>query len=286
PPTCRTAYYSAIWGPYSAGTQPASVCPPTSPPLRCSWAYTLGPTGLQVNPSLPVSENASGSGYVRHIDGIVGQVYLLYVDNWTEDGVSFNLTWTGSGGVDCSILPIELLSFDARAANDQVLVDWSTASEHNAAWFDVERSADGVGFQAIGRVNAAGSAAQTTKYHFVDDAPLKGLSYYRLHSVDGDGASSNSHAVPVLIAAGNGLAVHPSPAHDVLWLSLELKAEGTLRWRVLVMGGRLVQEGSSGAAAGHNLEKIAVAGLDRGSYLLEVQDESGTGLGTARFIKQ
>src|SRR5690606_40942590 len=91
PTTFGTDYDFAIWGPYSAGTQPASVCPPTSPPLRCSWAYTLGPTGLQVNPSLPVSENASGSGYVRHIDGIVGQVYLLYVDNWTEDGVSFNL---------------------------------------------------------------------------------------------------------------------------------------------------------------------------------------------------
>src|SRR5690606_3608922 len=216
-PAVNMDYDFAVWGPFPPGSTAGNICPPTSPPARCNFSGIWGPTGLQSPPP--------NGAFSPALMANAGDVFILYVDQWTGGpNYQFDLilgNGPSSPAINCNVLPIELLSFDAKAAGDQVLVDWSTATENNTAWFDVERSADGVGFQAIGRVNAAGHAMQTTAYHFVDDQPLNGLSYYRLHSVDADGATSNSHAVPVLIAATNGLTVHPNPTHEALWMSIE-----------------------------------------------------------------
>ncbi|HKL03860.1 MAG TPA: T9SS type A sorting domain-containing protein, partial [Cryomorphaceae bacterium] len=104
-----------------------------------------------------------------------------------------------SNGIN--VLPIQLLSFDARSFdNSQVMLEWVTATETNNDFFTLERSRDGQFFQQIGTVDGAGNSTQELNYSFVDDDPYSGISYYRLKQTDFDGAFtfSNLRAVQII----------------------------------------------------------------------------------------
>ncbi|MEO1435700.1 MAG: T9SS type A sorting domain-containing protein, partial [Bacteroidota bacterium] len=85
-------------------------------------------------------------------------------------------------------LPVELTSFEVRPDGCNHILSWATASEVNSAYFEVQRSVNGLAFESLGRVNAAGNSEGTLSYEFIDrDANIS--NYYRLVQVDLDGAS-------------------------------------------------------------------------------------------------
>ncbi|TAL62366.1 MAG: T9SS type A sorting domain-containing protein, partial [Bacteroidetes bacterium] len=100
------------------------------------------------------------------------------------DGFSFNtLTQTL-----CPPLPVELLYFNAECDNRRVVLNWVTASEQNAAYFSLERSADAVNYFLIGTLAASGNSSVPVYYPFTDSDPLS-FAYYRLTETDFNGAS-------------------------------------------------------------------------------------------------
>jgi hypothetical protein len=284
-PAAVNDYDFAVWGPFSG----AVSCPPPSPPLRCSYAAGGGPTGLNFS-SVDLSEGAGGDRFVRFIDVLPGQWYLLYVDNFAQSGVNFTLSWSNTPNnlLDCTIvLPVELLTLDAQPADDHVVLNWSTASEQDASHFVVERSADGDRFEPIGQVAAAGTTMVTSSYRFIDQRPVNGTNFYRLRTVDIDGKTGYTQVVTAEFRQGSiPLQLFPNPANETINASFVLDGEGAVRWRVLDMSGRLVQEALVPGTAGANRVEIPLARVDAGSYLFEVVDEAGVLLGNSRFVKQ
>lgn len=71
---------------------------PTGPPLRCSYdappPYT---TGLNAT-ATQTTEGASGTGWVKDIQALAGQVFALYIDNFSATGQAFTLNWQLSSG--------------------------------------------------------------------------------------------------------------------------------------------------------------------------------------------
>ena len=117
------------------------------------------------------------------------------------------------GGV---ILPIRLLEFNADVAGDEVLVKWSTATEINVDYIEVQRSEDGHTFANIGKVKAFGNSNTIKNYSLTDDAPVIGNLYYRLHSVDFDGKEEFSRVVAVRYLSSNAVQIFPNPTgHQV-----------------------------------------------------------------------
>ncbi|MDQ3102162.1 MAG: T9SS type A sorting domain-containing protein, partial [Bacteroidota bacterium] len=141
-------------------------------------------------------------------------------------------------------------------------------------------------FSNVGTVAAAGSSQSMIRYDFVDDAPLQGISYYRLQQMDLTDQFGYSNTVAVLMSGNAAMEVHPNPAQDVLWLSIMWDREDLLSWQLLDMSGRLIEQGSFSAANGSNTEQIPVGRLEQGSYLLNVKDGGGTSIGISRFVKQ
>lgn len=86
-----------------------------------------------------------------------------------------------------SALPVELLYFSGIARENQVLLNWSTASEVNNDFFEVQRSTDGINFEAIGIVDGNGNTNEPIEYSLIDGNPSLGLNYYRLRQVDFNG---------------------------------------------------------------------------------------------------
>lgn len=115
--------------------------------------------------------------------------------------------------VNCSFssLPIELLDFNAKPANDIVDLSWVTGSEHGNDYFTVERSRDGGTFEEVLLLSGAGNSAQQVHYEAQDPKPLDGVSYYRLRQTDLDGSSTWSPVVAVERRRAIGLSVYPNP---------------------------------------------------------------------------
>lgn len=96
-----------------------------------------------------------------------------------------------------AILPVTLSSFSAQPEESQVELQWSTANEVNNDHFTVERSRDGISFEAIGRVDGRGDSHSEQWYRFTDHRPHNGQSYYRLRQVDLDGTQQIHQLVEV-----------------------------------------------------------------------------------------
>jgi hypothetical protein len=86
-----------------------------------------------------------------------------------------------------SALPIELLSFEAKSADNAVDLSWTTATEINNDYFTIEKSKSGFDFFEVCRVDGAGNSISPIYYEFSDKDPLDGISYYRLRQTDYDG---------------------------------------------------------------------------------------------------
>ncbi|TVT37772.1 T9SS type A sorting domain-containing protein [Hymenobacter setariae] len=174
-------------------------------------------------------------------------------------------------------LPVVLTSFQAAATPAGVSLSWGTASEHAADQFVVERAAaDAPGnFQAIGRVQAAGTSAQARTYQFVDaEATSAARRYYRLRQLDHDGTATFSPVVAVQAEAlATRLLAYPSPTVGTLTVAGAAGSE----FSILDQLGRPVRH----ATTSPSQPQLDVSSLPAGLYF--VQDAT-TGQ-RAKFLK-
>lgn len=139
-------------------------------------------------------------------------------------------------------LPVILASFTGRLADGVVVLDWSTASEQNASHFEIMRSGDGVSFEAIGKVAAAGNSNQVVNYTFTDAQPLAGMNYYRLRMVDIDQRATLSRIVLIRQErAGRSITVAPNPVRDQVQVVWNRMPAGEYKIELVNSNGQLVK---------------------------------------------
>jgi hypothetical protein len=108
-------------------------------------------------------------------------------------------------------LPIRLLDFAAIKNAEAADLKWITSQEINSSHFEVERSADGRGFQTIGAEEASGNSNTNKSYAYTDVKPLQGMNYYRLKMVDLDGSFVYSQVRMLKFDQEAKLDVYPNP---------------------------------------------------------------------------
>lgn len=96
---------------------------------------------------------------------------------------SFVVTVTGT-------LSADIGSFNAMQQEEKVLLSWNTLREMQSRWMVIEKSADGIHFNELGRLPAAGHSTQLQQYRMTDAFPATGVNYYRLSQVAQDGTVS------------------------------------------------------------------------------------------------
>lgn len=192
---------------------------------------------------------------------------------------SYSATFTGSNYWIASVatfksppstLPVILTTFDGRQLqDDNVELDWTTASESNSDHFDVEHSNDGQNWTLVSKVEAAGNSATTQQYSFVDDAPYLGNTYYRLAQVDRDGNATISKILMIHIdkAAAVTMRVYPNPAASylvVVGATQAITVFNTAGQRLLV---QIVPSGASTTT-------VDLSKLQRGAYFVKAGEQS------------
>jgi hypothetical protein len=166
-------------------------------------------------------------------------------------------------------LPVELLTFRAHAEEKQVLLDWRTASESNNLGWDIERSADGRQWQALGFRAGHGTTSEPQAYSFTDEQPLPDRNYYRLRQSDHDGKYEYSEVVQVVMS-GIGEqtgAFYPNPARSGLVnLDYYAEKEGDLSVSVFDALGRLMILQNQPLQAERNVLQFDFSQLTPGTY--------------------
>ena len=141
---------------------------------------------------------------------------LIDESHWYITGTQFAqmgfvLFTDNSGGV-----PVELTSFTADVKNQEVHLQWQTASELNNLGFEIERKSDKNDWRMIGFKKGKGTTTEIQNYLFIDDlfeVESKHL-YYRLKQIDLNGKFEYSQIVEVEVEILNEyllLQNYPNP---------------------------------------------------------------------------
>jgi hypothetical protein len=188
-----------------------------------------------------------------------------------------------------SVVPVELLSFEAEQAGDRVDLMWKTASEKGSDRFEIEKAelnaAGTSDFRMIGEEKAAGNSSIVKNYGpFVDNEVVMGNTYvYRLKMVDVDGEYEYSEE-RVVEMTGDGISVlnepQPNPVTTNTDLRYSLAGNSEVTIKVYDMSGDAVLTLPQGSqTAGEHVVNIDAGNLSSGSYRVVVSS-GGTMLST------
>ncbi len=183
-----------------------------------------------------------------------------------NDMLSLNLNNNGGAPYEFTAgveLPIEMTAFTARAQENDIRLDWSTATEINNSHFVVEKSTAAKSWSPIGKLTGKGTTTTAQQYNFLDRTPVAGANYYRLLQVDFDGTATYSKAVSVDWKTSD-MEIFPNPASTHIFLKNETHAELAGNVELYDLTGRLIlSENYRGGA-------INIAHLEKGVYLVRL----------------
>ncbi len=194
-----------------------------------------------------------------------GSIKYLSISPVTSTAGQVNTVWTNI----CAIaLPVTLTSFTASKTATGAALQWKTASETATKNYEVERSANGKDFTAIGTVTATNRATGSS-YFYTDAQPLADVNYYRLKMVDNNGGYRYSSTLKLNFSKETGLQLYPNPAHDVVVLS-GLKQHNMIR--LLTLDGRLLKSFTTDSETA----TLSLADYPKGTYVVECGDGKNT----------
>lgn len=199
--------------------------------------FSYIPPGLNATTAVALTSNAgnasSGTGtvgspnygfdnmyYAGPVTGYKTQIlsFIANPSNWAGNNTTAYNISPGAGSVFTTgtfvILPVTLIAFEVQLqSTDAVKVSWSTATEINNSFFEVERSADGINFSTIGSVAGKVNSTSRVDYNIIDATPQQGINYYRLKQIDRDGNFKFFNVKSITVPTVK-LRIVPNPASD------------------------------------------------------------------------
>ena len=186
---------------------------------------------------------------------------------------------------DC-FSPVRLLSFEGRLKNNHTVLTWQTASEYNAAYFNVQRSRDGVNFTTLGKVSASGSSSSLHNYLY-NDNDITHLDvnkiYYRVIESDIAGRSLQNNVILIDVKKpGWSFTISPNPVKSSLKVHLNNLSGGTNVALIDMTGRQLTVQQIN--TPGNNVLNFNMDALAGGLYLIRVINGGQTKY--LKFVKE
>ena len=212
---------------------------------------------------MDVSESAGGDGWVRYLDVLAGQRYLLYIDNFSVNSSPLELTWQLSDGAtllcpsapeahfqvsNAMILPGGSVNFIDQSTNNPTAWSWSFPG------------------------GLPDSSSDQDPIGVVYELP--GCYDVSLTSYNAGGQGSTTQACAVMVDASTGLSEVTNGitlVQQSSGISLRNSHGGNMQALVLDATGRLLlSKNASGEV------HLPTGDLSAGQYVVVVTDDHGT----------
>jgi Bacterial Ig domain/Cadherin-like domain/SdrD B-like domain len=185
---------------------------------------------------------------------------------------TYTINWLGT-------LPVTGLKATANLQGTIATIKWETISEHNTAYFVVERSLDNINFTTAGnRVNAAGNSDTKLEYKLDDDVSSllqSAVIYYRIKLTDIDGKVKYSNVAAVRLNKAIGITAWPNSFTSYVTIGINVDRGADLKISLTDAAGKSVTEKNLHVVKG--VSQFTLNGLDKlanGIYLLNVTDKN------------
>ena len=217
-----------------------------------------------LNPNPPTASSLNYMEFIA-IDNAANHI-------WAADEFNYRIL-----RFDVAPLPVELTSFTAIAQDQQVTLNWRTASELNNNGFEIQRCIANSEFVAVGFVKGAGTTTVQQDYTYSDKNLSSGKYSYRLKQIDFNGVFEYSNTVEVEVVNVDNYSLvqnYPNPFNPSTKIGYTLKDRtnvkvvimNTLGEEIAVLANEIQELGF------HELEFNA-ANLPSGIYFYSLQTQ-------------
>jgi hypothetical protein len=259
--------------------------------VQLQWDITPSNlSGNDANLSLqwPSSANGTGTAFttastveIAHHNGSIWDAFKVATVTGTGTSVDpYVASATGFSAFSPFIvanqnaLAVELSNFQAKSTQKTALLTWTTATEKDNAYFNIEHSTNGTAFETIGQVKGNGTTTAATTYNFEHQTPSVSVNYYRLKQVDVNGTSTYS-AVRSVVFGKSSLVVKVTLVMETLDIVVSDTEKDPLS--IFNLSGQNVMNVKAQGA-----QRVNVSALPAGMYIIRV----GTTGEAVRFVKQ
>ncbi|MEI9945663.1 MAG: M14 family zinc carboxypeptidase [Chitinophagaceae bacterium] len=164
-----------------------------------------------------------------------------------------------------STLPVTFTSIKAIAGKDDVKVIWQAQTNDQHDHFEIERSADGMSFNVIGKVFTTGY-----DFSFTDIDPLPGVNYYRVKGVDKDSKYDYTAIVSARLNRIIALRIYPNPVQQQLQLTINSATASKYHFEIISPAGQVMWKSVKDVQQGVHTIELPAENLSAGMYLLKV----------------
>ena len=174
-------------------------------------------------------------------------------------------------------LPVELENFDAALLESGVALSWSTHSERNNAYFEIEMS-DGEEYRMTTSVTGNGSTLERNEYSHKIQGLSSGTYSFRLSQTDFDGTRRVLSEVEIFVPLDGEYELsmaYPNPTTDQFNLDLKVKKAQHIEANLFDIFGRQVASLYNRQSQANESIQITSSSLDlaNGSYVFRVRGE-------------
>lgn len=185
-------------------------------------------------------------------------------------------------------LPSSLISFSGQSQGNNNILKWTAVEEQNVLHYEVEKSEGGTAWSKIGVVSRAGTSGSQRHYVFTDNNVSGAKQFYRLRTVDRNGAAKLSRII--IITGGMRVSVatitglFPNPVKSTLNITLDAPEREDISVSIMDINGRVIKAQKEMAEAGTTTLEVNTGGISSGSYIIKIVGKNGK-TASSRFIK-
>jgi hypothetical protein len=171
-----------------------------------------------------------------------------------------------------SSLPVKFVYFNSQCKDGNAQLQWKTADEQNTNRFSVQRSKDGISWNEVGSVVAAGQTNQERSYSFIDRTGSTSANLYRIVEYDHTGQQIMSTIVRSNCSlSGNSVSLYPNPSSGISALSITLQQGSRVNIQVLDNRGSVLQQRGILLPAGSSSIPLDLSSYADGVYTINIQ---------------
>lgn len=263
---------NAAWNTFCAltnGTWQITVDNITNCALTGAGVQAAVFTGTTGNLALQGSQSpVAGTWSSPVITVNAGECAFLMIDGFAGDVCDYSVTLTNITG-GCTILPIELVSFDVNGSSEGTEFNWAVKSELETVGYRIEESYDGYNFEKLGFKQSFNNALSETRYSL--RTKKTNANYFRIVQLKTDG-TERILAVKYFkknVSTEMTVNVYPNPVENNINVEIQNNSNNLpVEFELLNFQNQTIW---SKKAETSNTFSFDFSGIQSGQYLLRIR---------------